>query len=135
MLNVTCALIIKNKKVLITQNGPESDHAFQWEFPGGKVKNDESDEESIIREIYEELELNIKTLERMLPVEHEYKIKRIRLIPFICNISNGSLKLNNHINKKWLGFEELYKIDFSEADQRLIEFTKNKEILKKYTGE
>lgn len=133
MLNVTCALIIKNNKVLITQNGPESDHAFQWEFPGGKNKKDESDEACIIREIYEELELIIKLIERMHSVEHDYGIKKVRLMPFICNISGGNLKLNNHINKKWLSFEELYKIDFSDADKRLIQLTKNREILKEYT--
>lgn len=134
MLKVTCALIVKNGKLLITRNGPESDHALQWEFPGGKVKLAETEVACIVREIKEELELNIKVIVQLKAIEHDYGIKKIRLIPFICEITGGILKLNNHIEKKWITTDELCSIDFSEADKRFVQKRETQQILKKYAG-
>jgi len=133
MLKVTCALIIENGKVLITQNDKSSDHAFQWEFPGGKINDGETKKECIVREISEELELDILVENNLIPVEHDYAIKKIKLIPFICSIKGGNLKLNNHINAKWVELTKLQKIDFSEADKRLIMKGENMELLKEYS--
>ncbi len=133
MLIVTCAHIVKNGKILITQNGEDSDHAFQWEFPGGKIKLNETIEACIVREIKEELELDVYTEKALIPVEHDYGIKKIKLFPFICSIKQGQLKLNNHINAKWVGVPNLLEIDFSEADKKLLINDKNMQFLKEYT--
>lgn len=128
-------MLIKGGKVLITQNGEDSDHPYQWEFPGGKVKASESDKACIEREIMEELELHVDIIEALFPIEHDYGFKKIRLIPFVCRIKSGTLKLNNHINKKWIEITALKNEDLSEADKRLIELERNKEFLKKYIRE
>ncbi len=135
MLNVTCALIIKDGKILITQNGPGSDHAFQWEFPGGKTHSGESEENCIVREIREELELDIKILAPLQAIEYDYGIKKIRLVPFICRIKGGKLKLNNHVKGMWILPEEFQSVHFSEADKVLISLKENREILEEYTRE
>lgn len=132
MIKVTCALLIKNGKILITRNGESSDHAFQWEFPGGKTKTLETDRECIVREIKEELELKINVIEALVPVEHDYGIKKIKLIPFICTIKSGNLKLNNHIEEKWITINELNRMNFSEADKLLIKIKLNRQALEKY---
>ncbi len=126
---------MKGDKVLLTQNGPESDHPWQWEFPGGKIKAGESDEACIKREIEEELDLKIKIERRMRAIEHKYSIKTIRLIPFICSISGGTLRLNEHVANKWVHIENLKNENLSEADKRLILIPENKSILKEYTRE
>lgn len=135
MLKVTCAFLVTDGKLLITQNGAKSDHPFQWEFPGGKIKKGESYEACIIREIKEELELDIQIIEPLFRVEFDYGIKEILLIPFICTVNSGTLQLNNHINAKWITLYELKDIDFSAADKKLITMEQNIEILKKYIGE
>lgn len=133
MIEVTCAFIIEKDKVLITQNDKNSDHPLQWEFPGGKIKSGETAEACIIREIKEELELDISVEETMVEVEHDYSIKKIRLIPFICKIKRGTLKLNNHIAEQWVKPELLTKKNLSKADERLISQPQNKYILEEYT--
>lgn len=133
MLKVTCAFILHNKNILITQNGPQSDHAFQWEFPGGKIEDGETAQECIIREIKEELELDIEILDSMHAIQHDYGTKKIELIPFVCIIKNGKLRLNNHINKQCISLVQLDTINFSAADEKLISTKTNREILKKYT--
>ena len=94
MLKVTCALIIRDNKLLITQNNFKSDHPFQWEFPGGKIKTGETLENCIKREIMEELEIEIEILSTMKAVIYDYGFKKIKLYPFLCSIKNGKIKLS-----------------------------------------
>lgn len=120
MIEVTCAIIIHENKFLAVQRGPETDHPFQWEFPGGKISNNESAEESIRREIQEELSVEIEIIERLDAVEHDYGIKQIRLIPFVCRLKNGELHLTEHISMKWFDGARAYELNWSEADLKLI---------------
>jgi 8-oxo-dGTP diphosphatase len=117
MIDVTCA-VIRNEddRILVVQRGEATDHPYKWEFPGGKIDRKESDEECIIREIHEELSLDIVLLGRLPVVEHDYGHKKIRLIPFICDTIEDMPMLNEHIAFEWISPEELGKVDFSEAD-------------------
>lgn len=55
IIQVTCALIFKEKKLLITQRSEKMNHPFRWEFPGGKMLSGETPEKCLKREIKEEL--------------------------------------------------------------------------------
>ena len=134
MIQVTCAIIIDQGKILVAQNNESSDHPFQWEFPGGKVKSGETEKECVIREIKEELNLTVEVKEALTPVDHDYKIKVIRLIPFVCSLVSGNLKLNDHNAVKWVSIDELDELDLAEADKELLEMGENRKRLKKYTG-
>nr|WP_319270462.1 (deoxy)nucleoside triphosphate pyrophosphohydrolase [uncultured Draconibacterium sp.] len=134
MIEVTCAIIINQGKILIAQNNENSDHPLQYEFPGGKIKSGESEKECIVREIKEELNLNVEVVEALTPVQHDYNIKIIRLIPFVCSLVSGDLKLNEHNAVKWLEFEELNELDWAEADRRLLLKKENLHWLKEYLG-
>ncbi len=134
MIQVTCAIIIEKGKVLVAQNNENSDHAFQWEFPGGKVKTGETVEDCIVREIQEELNLNVQIEEKLTPVEYDYEIKSIRLIPYVCVVVSGDLKLNDHKDIKWLDLDELTELDWAEADRRLLFEKENLYRLEKYLG-
>lgn len=117
MLNVTCA-IIRNEEndLLVVQRGEKTDNPFKWEFPGGKTNSDESNEECIIREISEELSIDIVICGQLIPVEYDYGNKQIRLIPFICDSLDELPLLSEHIAFKWIHPEDLMNVDFSEAD-------------------
>jgi 8-oxo-dGTP diphosphatase len=117
MINVTCA-IIRNEddEVLVVQRGEKSDHPFKWEFPGGKVKEKETDEECIIREINEELSIDVVICRRLPDTEHDYGYKQVRLIPFVCDTLDDIPFLTEHLAYKWLDPDELKNVDLSEAD-------------------
>jgi len=134
MIKVTCAFIIKDGKILVTQRGPESNHPYLWEFPGGKIKVDETAEECIKREIWEELELKIEIIQPMIPVQQTYATKEIELIPFLCSTHSGKLKLNEHLDFKWIKWAKWVEISFSAADAKLIHLVANQTILKEYFG-
>jgi 8-oxo-dGTP diphosphatase len=137
MIDVTCA-IIRNEEneVLIVRRGEKTDHPFKWEFPGGKITEGESKEDCIIREISEELSMDIVICGQLDPVEYDYGHKQIKLIPFICDTLEELPLLSEHIEFKWIVPEDLLNVDFSEADifvagQYLSVFGKKAEIMEK----
>ena len=117
MIDVTCAVIRnEEEEILVVQRGEGTDHPFKWEFPGGKVMTGESEDESIIREIKEELSMDVVIYGRIPDVEYDYGHKQIRLIPFICDTLDDLPFLSEHLAFKWMKPEELISVDFSEAD-------------------
>lgn len=120
MIDVTCAIITDKDKILAVQRGPETDHPFLWEFPGGKTGKGETDEEAICREIREELSVEVEITGRLGTVEQDYGNKQIRLIPFVCRICGGSLHLTEHIAFCWILPEQTSLLNWSEADLKLI---------------
>lgn len=135
MIKVTCAIIIQDGKILLAQRGAHPHHSFQWEFPGGKIKAGETDEDCILREIREELELQLEIKTKLNSVEFDYGYKKIELIPFICNIRKGNIKLNEHIDFKWINWEEAAKMQISDADRQIVLNEKNFHLFQKYVGE
>lgn len=135
MLNVTCAIIIENCKILITQRSARSDHPLKWEFPGGKLNHGETLEECIIREIGEELGIELGIVEKMYPVRYNYGFKQVKLFPFVCNIKSGVITLIEHSQFEWVKYENLKNYEIVEADIKLVQHPQNREILKKYLRE
>lgn len=122
MVDVTCA-IIRNEddEILVVQRGPLSDHPLKWEFPGGKVKPGESNEDCVIREIGEELSMDIVIVSTLPDVVHDYGFRKIRLMPFICDTLDELPVLNEHSDFRWISRNELQGIDFCEADVKVAE--------------
>lgn len=117
MIDVTCALIRNEEnQLLVVQRGAASDHPFRWEFPGGKLDEGESEEDCIIREIREELSIDIVICHRLKVAEYDYGHKQIRLIPFVCDTLDDLPLLTEHIDFKWVKPSDLAKVDFCEAD-------------------
>ena len=133
---VAMALVERDGKLLIMQrrdSNPMWDK--KWEFPGGKLNAGETLEKCIKREIREELEIEIEILEKLTAVNHNYVIKQIQLIPFLCILKSGKINLTEHNDLMWVTIGNLKNVDFAGADKKLIQLKANKEILKKYLGE
>ncbi len=121
MLEVSCA-IIKNHKneVLVTQRSEKMSLPLKWEFPGGKIEKNETPEECLIREIKEELNIEVVIERSSSIVEHQYDTFTIRLFPFICRIQNGKIQLAEHLSYVWLPKNELLCLDWAEADLPIL---------------
>jgi len=120
MLHVTCAIILKDDKVLICQRSDKMRLPFKWEFPGGKVEANESLEACIVREIKEELNIDIQILEAYTPVIHGYSDFVLTLYPFICNFIKGELYPAEHAQAIWATLTELPQYDWAEADLPIV---------------
>jgi 8-oxo-dGTP diphosphatase len=122
MIDVTCALIRnEDDEILIVRRGENSDHPLKWEFPGGKTEAGESAEECIIREIREELSIDIVICGKLRHVEYDYGIKQIRLIPFVCDTLDEMPLLSEHTEFRWITRDKLLLPDYSGADRIVAE--------------
>jgi len=122
-IEVVAAVILDNDKILCVQrNASKFEYiAFKYEFPGGKVEQGESNEQALVREIAEELNLDIQVEKHFLTVDHSYPDFRIIMHSFICRGLTYDLKLNEHIDYKWLKKDELIKLDWAAADLPIVD--------------
>ena len=117
MIDVTCAVIRNDEGlVLAVRRGPGMGNAGKWEFPGGKTRAGEDHEDCIIREIDEELGMDIVICGRLDIVEHDYGAKQIRLIPFLCDTLSSKPVLREHDQYRWMQPSELVTLDLTAAD-------------------
>jgi 8-oxo-dGTP diphosphatase len=117
MVDVTCAIIEHNDKVLVTQRSVKMHLPLKWEFPGGKIEKGETPESCLKREIFEELNINIQIKKQLRANIHQYsETKTIKLIPFICILLSDEIKLLEHANFLWLNKLELLNLDWADAD-------------------
>lgn len=128
MIRVSCAIIINSfDQVLVTKRSSLMPLPLKWEFPGGKIEENETAEACLIREIKEELNIEILITGSLPPNDHQYPDKLIRLIPFICRQTGGEIVLKEHSDYKWLDVKDLLDLDWAEADVGVVE-----EYLKRY---
>lgn len=120
MIEVSCAIIVENKQVLVTQRSESMPHSLKWEFPGGKLKEGETPELCIRREIREELGLIVEVERLLRCTQHSYDAYTIKLFPFICRIREGSIKLSEHKTFRWIDLDKLEELDWLDADVEVV---------------
>ncbi|RZK48544.1 MAG: (deoxy)nucleoside triphosphate pyrophosphohydrolase [Pedobacter sp.] len=120
MIDVTCAIIIKEGKYLICQRSERMKMPLKWEFPGGKVEINESLQSCLQREIKEELNVNIYIIKKLNKVIHHYDNFSISLYPFICEIRDGDISLKEHNTYQWVDLHEINKYDLASADKPIL---------------
>lgn len=118
-IKVVAAIIIDHGKVFATQRG-YGEFKGKWEFPGGKVEEDETLEEALIREIKEELDTEISVGGLLETVEYDYPKFHLSMECFICEVKSGNLILKEHEASMWLDKDSLNSVDWLPADQGLI---------------
>ena len=122
-IKVVAGLILQNDKLLICQRPNFKDHPLKWEFPGGKIKNDETNEEALIREINEELSINIINYEKLISYNFDYKDLKKQVFIYFYLVNNFSGKVLNNFHKelKWIEIKDIREYDFLEGDLKIID--------------
>ena len=121
MLDVACAILLRpDGTVLAARRGPDMRLPGLWEFPGGKLEPGESSGEALIREIREELAIDIRLLRALSIVEHHYPDFSIRLHPWLCEITSGEPRPLEHAEIRWLDANTLPSLDWAEADLPVV---------------
>lgn len=121
--------LIKNDKgqFLICQRPKDKKRGLLWEFVGGKLEKDETKEKALIRECFEELDINIKPGKIFLEVKHDYPDININLTIFNCIIDSGEIRLKEHNDYKWISASEIENYEFCPADKDILERIKEEE--------
>ena len=118
-IEVVATIIKHGKSYLATQRG-YGEFESLWEFPGGKIKCNESKEEALKREIKEELNININIIQQLCTIEHTYPRFHLKMHCFICSIASETRELIEHKSAKWLTENELESVEWLPADEVAI---------------
>ena len=125
MIIVVAALIKKENKYLIAKRSTGDPNVFgKWEFPGGKVKENETEERAIEREIKEEFEMDIKAIKFLTNNVCEYPKKTIDLRLYECEYISGEFHLHDHSEYRFVDKREIINYDLCPADIPLAEYVK-----------
>ena len=128
-IKVVAAIIVKDEKAFATQRG-HGKLKGGWEFPGGKIEENETPQQALVREIKEELNTEIKVGPLFDVVEHNYSDFHLVMQCFICSLVQGNLELLEHQDAKWVSKSTIDTLDWLPADFGLIEKLKQSEFLK-----
>ncbi len=113
---VTAGVVVRNGRVLVARRKPGSHLEGLWEFPGGKLEPNESPEESLARELREELGVEIQ-VERILEVVfHRYPEKNVLLLFYSCRLIRGEPRPLDVAELAWVSRSELPNLDWVPAD-------------------
>lgn len=121
-IEVVAAIIQHENKILCVQRDENklSYISKKFEFPGGKVESGETLQETIIREIQEELKIKIVPIQQFITVDHEYPDFNLKMHSYICKCENVEIVLTEHIQYKWLKINELIDLDWAAADIPIV---------------
>ena len=121
IIEVAAGLLFHAGKILITQRRADAHLGGFWEFPGGKREPDETFEQCLVRELREELGVEISVGELFEEVVHAYPKKTVHLKFFVCRLEDREPKPLGCAALKWVDKSELDGHAFPAADARLLD--------------
>ncbi len=127
-IDVVAGVIEKEGKILIAKRKARRNLESKWEFPGGKMKKGETPEECLIREIKEEMDLEIRVLSLISSRKHKLPSgEEIHLHAYFAEYLSGSPKLTDHVEARWVERDNLLNYDFFEPDLFIVKDLLGKE--------
>ena len=123
IIEVVAAVIkFKNKFFCVQRGEHKYDYlSYKFEFPGGKLENNETPKEALIREIREELDYSIKVGKQLVIVNHQYPHFQLRMSAYLCHASDTNFVLKEHVQHKWMERKQLMNLDWAAADIPIVQ--------------
>ncbi|HJT22671.1 MAG TPA: 8-oxo-dGTP diphosphatase MutT [Nitrospira sp.] len=121
VVEVAAGLICREGRYLIAKRKPGVHLAGLWEFPGGKREADETLEECLRRELFEELSIQVDVPIPFRIIRHEYPEKTVELHFFRCVIERGQPTPVDCAELRWVSPQELTHYQFPPADRPIID--------------
>ncbi|CAM3707633.1 (deoxy)nucleoside triphosphate pyrophosphohydrolase [Elizabethkingia occulta] len=115
-IRVVCGVIFNEGRILLCRRKPEKSLGGYWEFPGGKIEVGETEEESLVRELQEELGIKVDIGKYFKTVVHNYDTFTIELVAYICRSEQSVCVLTDHDEYKWVEKSELLNWKLAAAD-------------------
>jgi len=120
-VHVVAGIIYKENKILLCRRKEGKSQAGFWEFPGGKVEKNESNQKALYREIKEELGIEIKVKDFYVQTAYSYPTFNIVLWVYTCEYESGEIKPTDHDKFEWVVPPKLPDYPLSPADIEVAE--------------
>ena len=122
-IRVSAAVIHDGSSIFATERG-YGEWKGKWEFPGGKREEGENGEDTVKREIMEELETRIEVEDFLCTVEYDYPSFHLTMDTYIAKVVEGKLILKEHEDAKWISLPLLDDLDWLDADKAVVQEVK-----------
>tara|TARA_Y100000768_G_scaffold219083_1_gene165162 strand:+ start:6244 stop:7296 length:1053 start_codon:yes stop_codon:yes gene_type:complete len=123
--DIVVGFIVNNKNnFLITKRPQNKMLGGLWELPGGKRGKGESLRNTLIREIKEEINIDINVNQKMGVIQHSYSHMNINLHGYLCNIKKGKIRKNECVDAKWINMKQIENFTFPKASHKLFSIIK-----------
>jgi 8-oxo-dGTP diphosphatase len=119
-IDVCAAVVVHQDKILITLRPEGKRLGGYWEFPGGKIEMGESPQVALMRELREELDIEIGVSSLLKTVDHCYEWGKVRILAYLCHWKSGKIKHLEVADHQWVTPENLLNYDILAADQPII---------------
>lgn len=120
-IQVVGAAIINDKGELLCAQRGYGSLIGKWEFPGGKIKKGETDQEALKREIREELDIEIEVNELIDENYNEYKDSNVNLKVYKCRQVSGKINDTEHQSLIWKKPDQIESLDWADADRPIVD--------------
>lgn len=127
MIEVAAGLVFRNGLMLITQRKASDHLGGYWEFPGGKRDLNETYEQCLSRELREELDIEVRIVDRLTTVDYLYPEKKVHLEFFRCLWQSGLPKALQCQDLAWIKPSELCQYSFPPADAQILHLLTNQD--------
>jgi 8-oxo-dGTP diphosphatase len=130
-VKVAVAVLVDNQqRILITQRPLHASHGGFWEFPGGKLEPGERAEEALVREVKEEVGIEVHEYHYLGDVHHTYPDKSVQLIVFlVIDFSGKPMCKEGQLGMKWIRYSDLNVNDFPEANHAVLKMIQKSQML------
>jgi A/G-specific adenine glycosylase len=125
-VQIAVGVVFKNGRVLITRRPEQGLLGGLWEFPGGKLRKDESPGAACVREIKEEVNLDVTLEQPLTQVRHAYSHFRIHMHVFRCRFTAGRVRLNGPVDHRWIRIADIDRFAFPGANHKFIPLLKQR---------
>jgi A/G-specific adenine glycosylase len=122
--HIAVGVVFKNDRVLITRRQTDGLLGGLWEFPGGKIRDSETAQDACIREIKEEVNLEVRVDRHLATVKHAYTHFKIVMEVFCCRYQSGRVKLKGPDAHRWIRFSEFKNYPFPRANHKFMPLLK-----------
>ena len=114
--DVVAAIIKKGDRYLLAKRSKEKYMGLKWEFPGGKVEQNETFKDALSREILEELNVNIEIHNKV--AEERYQDEEINIVLhyYLCTLIDTNIILSEHEAIEWVKKQDFLKYEFVPGD-------------------
>ena len=121
IVHVAVGVIKQQDKFFLTKRLADTHQGGKWEFPGGKVEDNETIHQALHRELKEEVAINALTCTPLMQISHDYGDKKVLLDVFIVDNFTGTAKALEGQQSGWFTLAEFSRLNFPAANQAIIE--------------
>lgn len=117
--SIAC-IAFDGRKVFIAHRNPTGQMGDRWEFPGGKVEEGETDEQSIVRELKEEFGVEVKPVKKIAEASFKHNSDEFSLHAYLVELPHNGIEkkftLTEHSEYRWAELAEIPQLDFVDSD-------------------